>query len=107
MGEFPVTAIRSVDLGVPDIARAEAFYAETWGLAVVARESDAVYLRATGRDHHVLALHPHRCAEILSVSFRVSAEKMLERIVSAVTCGRWRGHRTCRAQTMSLMEGSF
>jgi len=85
MGEFPVTAIRSVDLGVPDIGRAEAFYAETWGLAVAARQRDAVYLRATGRDHHVLVLHPHPCAEILSVSFRVVAEELLARIRSAVT----------------------
>ncbi len=84
MSEFPVTAIRSVDLGVPDVTRAEAFYAETWGLAVVAREGSAVYLRATGRDHHVLALHPHRKADILSVSFRVHSVETLEQIAAAV-----------------------
>src|SRR3954453_20621484 len=84
MREFPITAIRSVDLGVPDITRAEAFYEETWGLAVPARVRDAVYLRATGRDHHVLALHPHPSAEILSVSFRVRSEKTLEQIGAAV-----------------------
>ena len=85
MSEFPVIAIRSVDIGVPDIARAEAFYTETWGLAVAAREGRAVYLRATGRDHHVLALHPHPCSEILSVSFRVATEETLARIAAAVT----------------------
>lgn len=84
MGEFPVIALRSVDLGVPDISRAEAFYTQTWGLAVGARQRDAVYLRATGPDHHVLALHPHPCPEILSVSFRVAAEETLERIAQAV-----------------------
>ncbi len=84
MGDFPVIAIRSVDLGVPDIARAEAFYAETWGLEVAARQGRAVYLRATGPDHHVLALHPHPYAEILSVSFRVGTEETLERIAAAV-----------------------
>lgn len=83
MGEFPVTAIRSVDLGVPDLSRAEAFYTQAWGLAVAARQLDAVYLCATGRDHHVLVLRGHSCAEILSVSFRVSAEEMLEQIRSA------------------------
>jgi catechol 2,3-dioxygenase len=84
VADFPVTAIRSVDLGVPDIAGAEAFYTGTWGLEVVARQGRAVYLRATGPDHHVLALHPHACAEILSVSFRVGAEETLERIASTV-----------------------
>ncbi len=85
MGDFPVIAIRSVDFGVPDIARAEAFYRGTWGLEVAARQGGAVYLRATGPDHHVLALHPHPCAEILSVGFRVGAEETLERIASAVS----------------------
>ena len=84
MREFPITAIRSVDLGVPDIALAEAFYEGTWGLAVVARERNAVYLRATGLDHHVLALHTHPRAEILSVSFRVQSFETLAQIGSAV-----------------------
>jgi catechol 2,3-dioxygenase len=84
VGDFPVIAIRSVDLGVPDIEGAEAFYTRTWGLEVAARQGGAVYLRATGPDHHVLALRPHPCAEILSVSFRVGAEETLERIAWAV-----------------------
>jgi catechol 2,3-dioxygenase len=84
MGEFSVIALRSVALGVPDITRAEAFYTETWGLAVVARQRNVVYLRSTGRDYHVLALHPHPRAEILSVSFRVPTEESLQKIRSAV-----------------------
>jgi catechol 2,3-dioxygenase len=90
VGDFPVIAIRSVDLGVPDIAGAEAFYTRTWGLEVAARQDGAVYLRATGPDHHVLALHSHPRAEILSVSFRVGVEETLERIASAVALTRGR-----------------
>lgn len=88
MGGFPIIAIRSVALGVPDIARAEAFYTETWGLTVAARQGDVAYLRATGRDHHVLALHSHDGAEILSVGFRVPAEENPARIASAVKNAR-------------------
>ncbi len=84
MGDFPITAIRSVEFGVPDLARAEAFYKETWGLRVCARYGEVVYLRATGSDHHVLALHPHSSAEVLSVSFRVKSEECLGRIAEAV-----------------------
>jgi catechol 2,3-dioxygenase len=84
VGDFPVIAIRSVDLGVPDIVGVEAFYTGTWGLEVAARQGAAVYLRATGPDHHVVALRPHTRAEILSVCFRVGAEETLERIASAV-----------------------
>ena len=82
MPEFPVNAIRSVEFGVPDIARAEAFYCEVWGLTVVDRQEEVIYLRATGADHHVLALHPHHTPEILSVSFRVTSAESLETIAA-------------------------
>jgi catechol 2,3-dioxygenase-like lactoylglutathione lyase family enzyme len=84
MSDFPIIAIRSVEFGVPDPARAEVFYTKTWGLRVSARNGDIVYLRATGKDHHVLALHPHHSAEVLSVSFRVKAVEALGRISTAV-----------------------
>jgi catechol 2,3-dioxygenase len=82
MTDFPVIAIRSVELGVPDPAHAEAFYRDVWGLTVADRQGGIVYLRATGADHHVLALHPHHAPEILSVSFRVSHAAALERIAA-------------------------
>jgi catechol 2,3-dioxygenase len=39
------------------LARAEAFYTEVWRLDVAAKTSQALYLCASGSDHHVLALH--------------------------------------------------
>jgi catechol-2,3-dioxygenase len=84
MRDFPVIAIRSVHLGVPDVVRAEAFYTQTWGLSVADRQGTTVYLRATGEDHHVLALQPHASAEILSVGFRVAAGETLMEIAEAV-----------------------
>ena len=53
MPRFPVTALRSVDLGTPDLALSERFYCETWGLEPVARSEGVVYLRATGGDRLV------------------------------------------------------
>lgn len=52
-----VAGLRSVALQVPDLALAEQFYTQVWHLDVVARAPGALYLRATGEDHHVLALH--------------------------------------------------
>ena len=52
-----VSALRSVALTVPDLTQAEQFYTQVWHLDVVARADKAIYLRATGADHHVLALH--------------------------------------------------
>ena len=73
MTRFPITALRSVDLGTPDIDRSEQFYVAVWGLEVVSRRNGAVYLRAAGRDHHVLALHPSARPELRSVTFRVAS----------------------------------
>ena len=85
MDDFPIVAIRSVEFGVPDLTRAKEFYTSVWGLRVSAREGDSIYLRASGHDHHVLALHPHPQAEILSVSFRARSEEVLIGIADAVT----------------------
>jgi len=85
MSNFSIIALRSVELGVPDLGRAEAFYTNVWGLRVCARIGEIVYLRATGNDHHVLALHPRTSAEILSVSFRAQSEEALTELANAVT----------------------
>jgi catechol-2,3-dioxygenase len=70
---FPVSALRSVDLGTPDIDRSEQFYVAVWGLEVVERHHGVVYLRAGGCDHHVLALHRSARPELRAVTFRVAS----------------------------------
>ena len=52
-----IQALRSVALTVPDLAAAEHFYTQVWHLAVAARADDVLYLRGSGTDHHLLALH--------------------------------------------------
>jgi len=84
MTRFPVMALRSVDIGTPDLARSEHFYTAIWGLDLAARHQDVVYLRATGTDHHVLALHKADKPEILSVTFRVASADDLMKIADAV-----------------------
>ncbi|MBV8915168.1 MAG: VOC family protein [Acetobacteraceae bacterium] len=83
MTAFPVTALRSVDLGTPDIEGSERFYTQVWGLDVVERAGPSVYLRATGADHHVLALYPSDRPELRSVTFRAASEDALHRIAAA------------------------
>ncbi len=73
MTRFPVSALRSVDLGTPDIDRSEKFYVEVWGLEAVARRNGVVYLRAGGSDHHVVALHRSARPELRAVTFRVAS----------------------------------
>ena len=73
MTRFPVSALRSVDLGTPDLGRSERFYVMVWGLELVARHNGVVYLRAGGCDHHVVALHHSARPELRAVTFRVAS----------------------------------
>ena len=50
-----IASLRSVEIGLPDVAAAESFYTTTWNLSVVARKGQSVYLRGTGADHYLLA----------------------------------------------------
>jgi catechol 2,3-dioxygenase len=87
MSGFPVTALRSVELAVPDLESAERFYTATWGLAVAARDAGRVWLRATGDDHHVMRLEQGPTA-IRSVTFRARDAAAMESVLaSAVAAG--------------------
>lgn len=72
MTEAAVNALVAVELGVPDLKAAVAFYEDAWGLSPVAGSADACYLRASGADYYVLALH--RSAESCLVRVRLSAD---------------------------------
>ena len=57
MSEPKVTGLRSVEYNVNDVATSARFYEDCWGLAPVAQEGGVHYLRATGAEHHIVALH--------------------------------------------------
>lgn len=72
MSAFDVIALRSVDLGVPNLATAASFYTDVWGLTAVQIDPATIVLRATGADHHVLVLHLAATPVLLSMTFRVA-----------------------------------
>jgi catechol-2,3-dioxygenase len=78
-----VSALRSVSLNVPDLAAAEAFYTQVWHLDVASRAEDALYLRGSGSDHHLLALHAHAETAIREVTLRARNSEALTRIAAA------------------------
>jgi catechol-2,3-dioxygenase len=80
-----VAALRSVALNVPDLAAAEQFYTQIWNLSVAARTPDALYLRGTGADHHLLALHQaDGPARIRNVTLRARSRAVLDEVAQAV-----------------------
>jgi catechol-2,3-dioxygenase len=77
-----VVAVRSVALTVPDLVQAEAFYTTIWRLEIAARTANAIYLRGTGADHHLLALHQAPGpARIRFVTLRARSRAALEEAV--------------------------
>ncbi len=79
-----IESLRSVALNVPDLAQAEAFYTRVWHLKVVSRSMDAVFLRGTGADHHLLSLHPGSAtAQVRRVTLRARSAEALHLIAQA------------------------
>lgn len=64
--------LRAVELRVPTLTESADFYAEVWGLEVVAAERDARWLRGTGDEHHVLGLTRGERNGIGKISFALA-----------------------------------
>ncbi|KKB65136.1 glyoxalase [Robbsia andropogonis] len=79
-----VTALRGIDIGVPDISAATRFYTETWHLDVVAQTDDVVYLRGTGPAHHILSLHRAPRSEVRAVVFNVASLEALSELARTI-----------------------
>ena len=82
MSEPLVASLRSVEIGVPDVAACENFYTNIWNLTVAARQGQSVYLRGTGADHHLLSLHASDRSEIRMLTFRATSERALDQIAA-------------------------
>jgi catechol 2,3-dioxygenase-like lactoylglutathione lyase family enzyme len=57
MSKARVSRLRGIALAAPKATESAEFYVKCWGLREVAGEPGAVYLRASGAEHHVLSLH--------------------------------------------------
>ena len=78
-----IAALRSVALNVPDLTVAESFYTRTWHLDVAARCDGVLYLRGTGGDAYLLALHAGAPVQIRAVTLRARSEAALHEVAAA------------------------
>jgi catechol-2,3-dioxygenase len=78
-----IQGLRSVAFNVPDLAQAERFYTEVWHLVVASRTPRAIYLRGSGADHHLLALHQADALAIRKVTLRARSLEALGHIAAA------------------------
>ena len=84
MTQALVNALRSVEIGVPDAAAAEAFYTGTWNLTVAARSASTVYLRGTGAAHHLLSLTQTAQPELLAITLNSASRKQVDALAQTV-----------------------
>ncbi len=64
-----ISAIRCIELDVPDMEQSARYYEEAWGLVPVAREGGSCYLRGTGPEHHAVILHENAGAAVAAINF--------------------------------------
>ena len=69
MGQPKVSSIRSVEFNVPDLEKSARFYEDAWCLTPVARDGGSCYLRATGPEHHAVALHENAKLSVAAIGF--------------------------------------
>jgi catechol 2,3-dioxygenase-like lactoylglutathione lyase family enzyme len=69
MSEPRVIAVRSAELGVPNLKTSQKFYEDVWGLSSVAQDGSSLYLRGTGPEHHALKLVERAEPDLLRVNF--------------------------------------
>jgi len=100
--DFAVQGLRSVDLVVPDLALAAYFYTENWALFPVARTGRSLWLRGTGAEPHLLALHAGEAPAMRSMTFRARDGDCMAQVEARA---RARGHRVDRTTAMDEPGG--
>ena len=79
-----VNALRSVEIGLPDVSAAEAFYVNSWHLGVAARTASTVYLRGTGAAHHLLSITHTAQPALLAVTLNSASRADVDALASTV-----------------------
>ena len=64
-----VTGLRGLELAVFDLKESAEFYKKAWALEEVARTGNTLYMRAAGKEHHILTLHEAPRAGLVAVNF--------------------------------------
>lgn len=95
---FPIADLVNVHLQVPDLDKAVDFYTRIWGLIEADRADDVVYLRGSGTDPYLVALHAGDQTAVISVGFRADPQTDLaalqQRIADAGASVEAIGQRT-------------
>jgi catechol-2,3-dioxygenase len=79
-----ITALRSVDLAVTDLAGARRFFANVWNLEETATQDGIVYFRATGSHFHVLSLRQGPKTALLRIVLQADNRAAIDQLFDHV-----------------------
>ncbi|MDP4595331.1 MAG: VOC family protein [Beijerinckiaceae bacterium] len=85
MADPKVNGLRSIELNVFNLKESTEFYKKAWGLDEVKMTGGSAYLRATGPNHHVLALHEEPRAGMRTVNFSAADRATVDGLHAKVT----------------------
>jgi catechol 2,3-dioxygenase-like lactoylglutathione lyase family enzyme len=77
--------LRGLEYGCPGAMTQVDFYTSLWGLTEVARSNDAVFFRATGPEHYILALHERPTRGIVRINLGVAERAQVEALHASLT----------------------
>ena len=78
MGDVRVTAVRSYEIGVTDLARSIEFYRDVWALGVVHQDAGSCSLRTTGPEHHAITIRQAAKPGLVRVDFAAPDRAMVD-----------------------------
>jgi catechol 2,3-dioxygenase len=84
MAEPRAIALRSIELGVPDVDASRRFYEDAWGLTLVERADGASYLRATGPEHHIVVLRRSETPGVVRIDLAAADRSAVDALYGAV-----------------------
>ncbi len=80
-----VSAVRSIELDVTNLARSTNFYVDAWALEMVADTGDARYFRAAGPEHHTLVLRESATSGLHAVEVAAPSRSHVDRLFARVS----------------------
>jgi len=101
MANSTVTGVRSIELGVRDLHQSAEFYTKVWALEEVSAAGDTMHFRATGGEHHVLAIRERPQASLLGVHFAVADRGAVDQL-----CAKAKGYGVAIADDPAPLDAS-
>lgn len=99
-----INRLRAIQIGAPGLPQQASFFCDVWGLRPAARAGGAVYLRGTGPEHHIVALHDRPKRGIVSIDFAIDGDDAVDALHARLEAA---GHRVAAPYRLTTPGGGY